>query len=73
MLSMASANGSHGLTELTELHVPYKWCPRDDCECYRPECFEHGCMDVCKSCRGSGFSRLGKICDECDGQKYIWP
>jgi hypothetical protein len=21
------------------------WCEDDDCECYRPECAEHGCMN----------------------------
>jgi len=30
--------------ERTELHVPYKWCSKDDCPCYLPECSEHGCM-----------------------------
>ncbi len=20
------------------------WCEKEDCECYRPECAEHGCM-----------------------------
>jgi hypothetical protein len=29
-----------------ELHVPYKWCPKDECACYWPECAEHGCMDA---------------------------
>lgn len=61
----------------TELHVPYNWCPKDDCQCYRPECREHGCMEVsvCTVCGGSGFSGRGTgyddVCGECGGLKYF--
>ncbi len=38
-------NLSHGVSP-AELHVPYRWCSKDDCACYLPECAEHGCMEV---------------------------
>lgn len=57
-------------------------CPKDDCECHRPDCQEHGCMDdgetgmiVCETCGGSGFSGRGTgyddVCGQCGGLKYF--